>query len=154
MSDIFHSSCYTSRTSGYKYRTLSTNTGDRRSRDSREDSAYERKFRELRKAILTRVNKEVNQTHKARHTILDKFTKLDAKIDSMLELQNTVALLRQDLIAAGNSIMDILSKVDRIEGYNSRSEMMSFQSQMTNLRVQARSIAEEKEEQDSIVTHI
>lgn len=71
----------------------------------------------------------------------------------MLELQNTVALLRQDLIAAGNSIMDILSKVDRIEGYNSRSEMMSFQSQMTNLRVQA-PIVEEKEEQDSIVTHI
>uniref|UniRef100_A0A2A4JHZ2 Uncharacterized protein n=1 Tax=Heliothis virescens TaxID=7102 RepID=A0A2A4JHZ2_HELVI len=151
MSEIFHSSCYTSRTSGYKYRTLSTNTGDRKTRDSRDDSAYERKFRELRKAILSRVDKEVNRTHKARQTIMDKFTKLDAKIDSMLELQNTVSVFRQDLLAVGNTIVDILDKVERLESFNSRSE--SFQSQITNLRFRA-PIAEEKEDQDSIVTHI
>lgn len=153
MSEIFHKSCYTTRSSGYKYRTLSTNTGERKRRDSREDNAFEKKFRELRKAILSRVNKEVSDTQKARETILQKFEKLDAKIDSMVVLQNTVTGMRKDLLSAGYILMEMINKVEKIETINSRTELFSLQSQRASFRSQA-PIMEEREDNDSLVTHI
>ncbi|XP_022830317.1 uncharacterized protein LOC111359106 [Spodoptera litura] len=154
MSGIFHKSCYTARSSGYKYRTLSTNTGERAKRHEREENGLDKKFKELRRAITMRVNKEVDETHKARESILNKFEKLDTKITSMIELQNTVALLRKDLRSVGYALRQMGSKVDNIENLNSRTEMYSLQSQRLSLRSQAPAIKEEAEDRDSIVTHI
>ncbi|KAF9786595.1 hypothetical protein SFRURICE_016318 [Spodoptera frugiperda] len=149
MSEIFHK-----RYSGYKYRTLSTNTGERAKRLEREETPVERKFRELRRAITTRVNKEVDDTHKAREAILNKFEKLDNKITSMIELQNTVALLRKDLRSVGYAVQQVGKKVGNIEALNYRAEMYSLHSQRLSLRSQAPAIKEETEDRDSIVTHI
>ncbi|CAH0694048.1 unnamed protein product [Spodoptera exigua] len=154
MSGIFHKSCYTRRSSGYKYRTLATNTGDRVKPREVEDNGFEKKFRELRRAITTRVNKEVNRTHKARDSIMNKFEKLDNKINSMIELQNTVALLRNDLRSMGYALQQMTNKVDIIETLTARGEMYSLQSQRQSLRSQAPTIKEEVEDHDSIVTHI
>lgn len=86
MSEIFHKSCYTSRSSGYKYRTLSTNTGVRKRRASEEDNTFDKKFRELHREIMSRVDAQVSLTQRARDSIEDKFNKIDMKISSMLEL--------------------------------------------------------------------
>lgn len=150
MSEIFHKSCYTSRSSGYKYRTLSTNTGEKKKRDSREDNAFEKKFRELRRAIVGRVNREVHETHRARESLLQKFAKIDAKINSMLELQDTVQTMRKDLQTAGNNLQQMVNKVDAL---NTHTEMYSLQSQRPSFRSQA-PIMEETEDRDSIVTHV
>ncbi|CAH0584392.1 unnamed protein product [Chrysodeixis includens] len=150
MSEIFEKSCYTARSSGYKYRTLSTNTGEQTRRDSRDDNAFEKKFRELRRAIVGRVNREVNDTHKARVSILQKFDKVDAKINAMLELQNTVQTLRKDLESAADDLINMVNKIDVLDVH---TEMYSLQSQRPSFRSQA-PIEEETEDRDSIVTHI
>ncbi|KAJ8716020.1 hypothetical protein PYW08_013305 [Mythimna loreyi] len=142
---IFPKRCYTARSSGYKYRTLSTNTGERKRRNSKEDNAFERKFKELSKAILTRVNKEVEETHKARESILDKFESLDAKINSMVELQKTVTELHSILQKASFTLVDLMEKVDKLEILSSRAEMLSTQSHMTTLKSR-KPIVEENEE--------
>lgn len=145
---IFPKRCYTARSSGYKYRTLSTNTGERKRRDSKEDNAFGRKFKELSTAILTRVNKEVDETHKARESILEKFANLDAKINSMVENQKTVTELHNNLHAVNFTLVELMEKVDRLEILNYRADMLSTQSHLTTLKA-AESIAEEREDCDA-----
>ncbi|KAJ8713577.1 hypothetical protein PYW07_013947 [Mythimna separata] len=150
---IFPKRCYTARSSGYKYRTLSTNTGERKRRSSKEDSAFERKFRELSKAIVSRVTKEMEETHKARESILDKFTNLDAKINAMVELQKTVTDLHDNLHTMSFTLVDLMGKVDRLEILSARADVASTQSNMTAIKPQ-KSIAEEEEECDAGVSPI
>lgn len=59
MSEYFHKNCYTSRSSGYKYRTLGSNTGDKKRRDVQEDNVFDKKFKELKKTIYSKIEKEV-----------------------------------------------------------------------------------------------
>lgn len=87
MSQVFHKSCYTTRSSGYKYRTLSTNTGERKRRDSKEDCSVDKVFRDIRRAISTRIDTELEKTGQSREMIFDKFDKIDSKINTMLDLQ-------------------------------------------------------------------
>lgn len=115
MSQIFHKSCYTSRSSGYKYRTLSTNTGDRKRRDSKEENAFDWNLRELKRAILSRIDKELEQTQHAREAIKLRFFKVDAKVNSMLELQKTVVGLRKDLCSIENRLAVMVEKVDKLD---------------------------------------
>ncbi|XP_049874359.1 uncharacterized protein LOC126372574 [Pectinophora gossypiella] len=115
MSDIvFHKSCYTSRSPGYKYRTLATNTGEKKRRDSKEDNVFDTKFKELRRAIVSRVDKHFGESQRARDSIFDKFDKIDSKINTMLELQNTVKVLRKNLWAAENILADVQEKVNKL----------------------------------------
>ncbi|CAF4756459.1 unnamed protein product [Pieris macdunnoughi] len=95
MSDIFHKSCYTTRTTGYKYRTLSTNTGEKASKENKETNVFDRKFKELKNAITSRINKEVDDTQTARIKIDEKFDKVNSKINTMLDLKDTITMLRQ-----------------------------------------------------------
>ena len=153
MSDLkFHKSCYTARSSGYKYRTLSTNTGSKKKRDSVEDTSFERKIRELNVAIVSRVTKEVNSTNEARESILEKFSRLDAKINAMLEIQQTVAELNNNLENVSLALVSMTEKVNKIEMQISR-DTFAQQSQMTTFKLQD-VITEEKEDHDSIVTHV
>lgn len=59
MSQYFHKTCYTSRSSGYKYRTLGSNTGDKKRRDVQEDNVFDKKFKELKRTIYSKIEKEV-----------------------------------------------------------------------------------------------
>lgn len=152
MSQIFHKSCYTSRSSGYKYRTLSTNTGERKRRDSKEDSTFDRKFKELQRDISVRIEKQLSQTQRARDTIKEKFEKIDAKINSMIELQTTVASLRQNLQVVENSIVDMAQKVEKIEALTSNSEACTLQSQKSSFRSEEPIF--ESDEVRSIATNI
>lgn len=128
MSDIFHKSCYTSRSTGYKYRTLSTNTGDKASKENKETNVLDRKFKELKNAIIMRINKEVDDTQSARFRIEEKFNKVDAKINSMLELQNTVTMLRKDLQLAEDVLCSMVERLENLEKILVISETSSFQS--------------------------
>lgn len=153
MSDLkFHKSCFMARSSGYKYRTLSTNTGNRKKRNSVEDNSFERKFRELNGAILSRVMKEVNNTNKARESMLEKFSKLEEKINAMVEVQKTVTELNGNLENVRIALLDMTDKVYNIEMRNSR-DAFTQQSHMTTFRSKE-PIVEEKEDRESIVTHI
>ena len=148
----FHKSCYTARSSGYKYRTLSTNTGDPK-RDHEFESPFDRKFREFRKAIVSRVNKEVNKTHRARANSLEKFTILNDKINSMIELQTAVTDLNKILQSVSFTLVDLMDKVDKIETINSHADVLSQQSRMITLRSRG-PIDEGVEKNESEVTHI
>ncbi|VVD03216.1 unnamed protein product [Leptidea sinapis] len=128
MSENFHKSCYTSRCAGYKYRTLSTNTGDKTSRDSKEDNIFDRKFKELRTAITSRINKQVTDTKSARESIKVKIDKIDAKITSMLELKEAVAMLKKDLQSAEIALETMVDTVERLESIVGVSEVSSVQS--------------------------
>ncbi|CAK1544996.1 unnamed protein product [Leptosia nina] len=129
MSDIFHKSCYTSRSPGYKYRTLSTNTGEKSSKDSKEETnVFDKKFKELKNAITSRINKEVEETQTARNIIQTKFEKVDNKINSMLDLQNTVMVLRKDLQVAEDVLITMVDRVDRLDMIVGDSDACSFQS--------------------------
>lgn len=149
MSGFFHKSCYTARSTGYKYRTLSTNTGERKRRDCIENNRFEAKFKELSKAINRRIDKEVEEIHKSRDSINEKFDKISAKIDSILDLQNTVASLQNDLVTASSKMLLIsekINKIDALSAANSFQSTRSFRSQEP--------IMETIEECSSIVTHI
>lgn len=152
MSEIFHKSCYTSRSSGYKYRTLSTNTGVRKRRASEEDNTFDKKFRELHREIMSRVDAQVSLTQRARDSIEDKFNKIDMKISSMLELQKTVASLRNSLQAAESSLTDVMYKVDKMETMAADSEY-SINSKKSSFRSTI-PIAEEKEIFESDITQL
>ncbi|XP_047534910.1 uncharacterized protein LOC125069455 [Vanessa atalanta] len=128
MSELFHKSCYTSRSTGYKYRTLSTNTGEKKRRDTKEDSTFDRKFKELKGEISSRIMKEVDEVQRARQSIQDKFEKIDAKINSMLNIQTTITVLKNDLRQAENILVDTIEKVEKIEGIIGESETSSLQS--------------------------
>ncbi|XP_045766611.1 uncharacterized protein LOC123868222 [Maniola jurtina] len=133
MSEIFHKSCYTTRTTGYKYRTLSTNTGEKTRRDSKEDTTFDRKFTELQREITSRIGKEVNDTQRARQSIQDKLEKIETKINTMLDVQNTIQSLRQDLRTAENTLVDIMEKVEKIEGFIGVSESCSLKSHKSSI---------------------
>ncbi|XP_028167820.1 uncharacterized protein LOC114358137 [Ostrinia furnacalis] len=137
MSQIFHKSCYTSRSSGYKYRTLSTNTGERKRRDSKEDSTFDRKFKELQKDISSRIENQIEHAQGARDHIREKFEKIDAKIDSMLELQNTVTSLRKNLHVVENSIAEMAQKIEKIDTLTMGSDACTLQSRKSSFRSQA-----------------
>lgn len=137
MSEIFHKSCYTSRSSGYKYRTLSTNTGERKRRDSKEDSTFDRKFKELQREISTRIEKQLNQAQKARDTIKEKYEKIDAKINSMLELQTTVTSLRKNLTVIENTMADVALKVEKIDEFTANSDTCTLRSRKSSFRAQS-----------------
>lgn len=126
MSDIFHKSCYTSRSSGYKYRTLATNTGERKRRDSTEDTAFERKFKELNRRVMTRIDKQLNRSQTTRDMIQNRLEKLNTKIDSMLELQNNVASLRKDLVVVENTLTDLTERVSRLDQATTPSDRSSI----------------------------
>lgn len=144
MSEIFHKSCYTSRSTGYKYRTLSTNTGERKRRDTHEDNTFDKQFKELEKEITSRIDAQVNLTQKARESIENKFNTIDTKINSILELQNTVTSLRQNLQVAESSLAEMLFKVDRIEAVVAGNEAYSLKSKKSSFR-SSQPILEEKE---------
>lgn len=152
MSEIFHKNCYTSRTSGYKYRTLSTNTGDKRKRDTKDDNTFDRKLRELKKEIISRIDNQVNQAHGARERIQEKFTKVDSKIDSMLDLKNTVLALRGDLTTAENRLVDLFRRVYNLELVANDIEVGSLQSR--SFKSSTSPILEEKEIFSSTLTHL
>lgn len=122
MSVIFHKSCYTSRSSGYKYRTLSTSTGKKDKRDSLDGNTFERNFKHLKREISTRIDDQLNQTRKARESIQEKLVKLDCKINSILELQTTIECMRKDLQSAEFALVDIMEKVNKLEMSVSGSE--------------------------------
>ncbi|CAH2091015.1 unnamed protein product [Euphydryas editha] len=128
MSEFFHKSCYTSRTTGYKYRTLSTNTGEKKRRDSNTDSPLTKKFKELKGEITSRIIKEVDESQRARKSIRDKFEKIDTKINSMLDVQNTITILRKDLLASENILVDTMEKIEKIENIVGVSQSSSLQS--------------------------
>ncbi|CAG4949954.1 unnamed protein product [Colias eurytheme] len=128
MSDIFHKSCYTSRSVGYKYRTLSTNTGEKKCKEGKEGNVFDMKFNELKNAITSRINQEVSETRSARNSIQEKFEKIDAKINTMLDLQNTVAVLRKDLQVAEDVLANMVEKVEKLECIIGESEACSLQS--------------------------
>ncbi|XP_050351652.1 uncharacterized protein LOC126774259 [Nymphalis io] len=144
MSELFHKSCYTSRSTGYKYRTLSTNTGEKKRRESKEDSTFDRKFKELKGEIGSRIMKEVDEVQRARQSIQDKFEKIDAKINSMLNIQTTITLLRNDLRQAENILVDTIEKVEKMEGIIGESEASSLQSRSSYCKPQ-QSIVTKKE---------
>ncbi|KAJ0178196.1 hypothetical protein K1T71_006019 [Dendrolimus kikuchii] len=143
MSEIFHKSCYTSRSSGYKYRTLSTNTGDKRKRDCKEDTTFDKKFKELKKEIVSRVDKQVNETRAARELIQEKFNKIDSKINSMLDLKQSVMSLREDLTTAENNLANLINRVYKLELTANCIEGMSLKS--SSFRSSTTPILEEKE---------
>lgn len=132
MSEIFHKSCYTSRSTGYKYRTLSTNTGEKKRRDSKEDSTFDRKFKELKREITSRITKEVDESQRARKSIQEKLDKVDKKINGMLDVQNTIAILRKDLRVTENILVDTMEKVEKIENFIGNSENCSLRSQKSS----------------------
>lgn len=154
MSEIFHKNCYTTRSAGYKYRTLSTNTtskfGDllKVKEDGKHVSIWDKKISELRKAILAKVCKEASNAEEIRDNMNKKFEKIDAKVDSMLELQNTVLSLRKDLIAAGAAMVELFDKVDKMEAISAAN---SFQSRNTFQTL--KSVLEERDEV-SIATYL
>lgn len=130
MSDIFHKSCYTSRSAGYKYRTLSTNTGEKQL--CKQDVRCERKFKELKKEINSRIDKEVDESQKARKVILEKFEVIDKIINGILDVQNTISNLRKDLRNSENILVDTLEKVEKIESTIGNSESCSMQSRKSS----------------------
>lgn len=132
MSEIFHKSCYTSRSTGYKYRTLSTNTGEKQLYNNKEDVTCERKFQELKKEINSRITKEVDESQKARKCILEKFETIDKVINGMLEVQNMISNLRKDLCNAENILVNTLEKVEKIENVIGNSESCSIQSRKSS----------------------
>ncbi|CAH2217201.1 jg2783 [Pararge aegeria aegeria] len=132
MSQIFHKSCYTTRSTGYKYRTLSTNTGEKKRRNFKEDTTFDKKFTELQREITSRIVKEVDDTQRARQTIQDKFEIVESKINTMLDVQNTIQSLRQNLRTAENTLVDIIQKVEKIEGFIGVSDSCSFKSRKSS----------------------
>ncbi|XP_013190467.2 uncharacterized protein LOC106134871 [Amyelois transitella] len=152
MSDVFHKICYTSRSSGYKYRTLSTNTGKRRRRDTKDESTFDRKFRELKNEIVTRIDDELDLTQEARDHIDAKFEKVQGKIESMLELQEVMVGLKNDLRVAENNLANLILRVDKLdaatggEEYSLHSRRSFFQPKTPMMEI--------IETNDSITTHI
>lgn len=144
MCERFNKNCYTSRSSGYKYRTLSTNTGERKRRDSKEDSTFDRKFKELKREITSRISNQVDEMQRTRESIKDKFDKIHSKIDSMIELQNTVLVLRDDLHVAESTLTGLIEKVDKLEAVTAGGEAYSLRSRKSSFRSTA-PILEEKE---------
>ncbi|KAI8426135.1 hypothetical protein MSG28_005087 [Choristoneura fumiferana] len=132
MSQVFHKSCYTTRSSGYKYRTLSTNTGERKRRDSKEDCSVDKVFRDIRRAISTKIDTELEKTGHSRELIFEKFEKIDSKINTMLDLQDNILAMRQTLTLAENSLIDMIQKVQKIEAYTSEPE--SLKSKKSSFR--------------------
>ncbi|CAH4007014.1 unnamed protein product [Pieris brassicae] len=135
MSDIFHKSCYTTRTTGYKYRTLSTNTGEKPSKENKETNVFDRKFKELKNAITSRINKEVHDTQTARINIDEKFDKVNSKINTMLDLKDTITMLRKDLQTAEDVLCNMVERVEKLESMLVVSEASSFQSHNSFMRV-------------------
>lgn len=126
MSEFFHKSCYTSRSTGYKYRTLSTNTGEKKRRDSSIDTPLTKKFKELKSEITSRIMKEVDESQRARKSIREKFERIDKKINSMLDVQNTITILRKDLRVSENILVDTMEKIEKIENIVGESECSSL----------------------------
>lgn len=120
MSDIFHRTCYT-RCAGYKYRTLATNTGEKKRRDSKDDNTFERKFRDLKKEITSRIDTEVNKSQVARQRMRTKLELINAKVDTMLELQSTVTSLAADLHVAESNLADMMLKVEQLDSMTTPS---------------------------------
>lgn len=154
MSEIFHKSCYTVRSTGYKYRTLSTNTGDKKRRDSVEDCTFDTKLKELKWAMNTKIQNEVDKMADARDSIRDKFLKIDTKIDSLINLQKTVLGLRDDLNQAESTLVEMLEKINKLEVSVDRSEPCSLRSRKSSYRSQQPTIFEEKELCHTNITHI
>ncbi|CAB3220089.1 unnamed protein product [Arctia plantaginis] len=154
MSEVFHKNFYTTRSAGYKYRTLSTNTqskfGDllKIKEDGKHVSIWDKKISELRKAILAKVCKEASIAEEVRDNMSKKFEKIDAKVDSMLELQNTVLSLRKDLSAVGTTLVELVDKVNKMDAISAAN---SFQSRKTYRTL--RSVLEEQDEV-SIATYL
>ncbi|KOB74307.1 O-acyltransferase [Operophtera brumata] len=145
MSEFFHKSCYTSRSSGYKYRTLSTNTGEHsRFRSCHEGKTMDMKFKELELEINSRVEKHVKHAQKAREITHDKLNKIDAKINSVLDFFNTVTILRQSLLTAASSLASMGEKVSKIEAVLNETETSGISSKKSSFRFPG-PIFEEKE---------
>lgn len=108
-------SYYNTRSLGYKYRNMSTNTGDGTQMDSAMAAKSIKKFSDLSRAISSKIANEVEKTNIARESIKNKIEIVDAKINSILDLQSTVIALRKDLNAAESSIANILEKVEMLE---------------------------------------
>lgn len=128
----FHKSCYTSRSAGYKYRTLSTNTGERKRRHSKEESTFDRKFKDLKNEISSRILNEVIKSQDARRSIQERFDKVDAKINSMVDVQNSIIEMRKNLQLVENQLMEITEKVDLMEKQVGISENCSLQSRKSS----------------------
>lgn len=134
MSENFHKSCYTSRSTGYKYRTLSTNTGERKRRDSNKDSSFDIKFKELEQEISSRIDTQVKLAQEAREISKDKFNKIEAKINSIIYLQETVTDLRQNLLIASCSLTPMLERLNTIEAAVTESETYTLDSKKSSIR--------------------
>ncbi|XP_028029437.1 uncharacterized protein LOC114242467 [Bombyx mandarina] len=131
MSQVFHKACYTSRIP--KCRTLSTNT-DHNKQNTDEDT-YDRKIEELKLEVSEKIDKEIDRAKTSRQSILEKFNKIDSKIDSMLEIQDKVTALRKDLHTAEYTLSELTAKIAKIElassssdGFSLHSKNMSFRS--------------------------
>lgn len=133
------------RSTGYKYRTLSTNTGEKKRRDSVEDNTFDRKIKELRNVMHSKIQNEVDQMGDARDAIHEKFKKIDSKIDSMIELQSTVLGLRDNLRHAEAALVLMLEKVNKIEISVGQTELCSFHSRKSSYRSQQPTVLEENE---------
>ncbi|KAG6444778.1 hypothetical protein O3G_MSEX003561 [Manduca sexta] len=153
MSQVFHKSCYTARSTGYKYRTLSTNTGDKKRRDSIEDNSFDKKLKELKHEITSRIDKELDQAQKARSFINEKLEKIEAKINSMVELQNSVATMRQDLHVAESTLTELVDRIGKLDIATYDSELYCLQSQR-ELFLSQSPILEEKGVFAPNITHI
>ncbi|XP_059053859.1 uncharacterized protein LOC131848118 [Achroia grisella] len=137
MSDVFHKSCYTSRSTRYKYRSLSTNTGGHKRRDSKEESTFDIKIKELKREITSKILSEVDMMQKARECMNIKFENVDEKINSMVDLQNTVKCLRKDLQNAETTLAGIVMKIERLN-------MLVADNEARSLRSRRSPIAEER----------
>ncbi|KAI5637108.1 hypothetical protein NE865_10158 [Phthorimaea operculella] len=118
---VFHKSVYTARSTGYKYRTLATNTGEKKRRDELEDIIFDTRFQDLKEMITSKIDQQLEVTRRSRQQLLDKMMKVDAKIDQMLEFQETVKSLRKDLTAAENTLADLLDRVEKLDIFSESS---------------------------------
>ncbi|KAG6444779.1 hypothetical protein O3G_MSEX003561 [Manduca sexta] len=130
MSQVFHKSCYTARSTGYKYRTLSTNTGDKKRRDSIEDNSFDKKLKELKHEITSRIDKELDQAQK-----------------------NSVATMRQDLHVAESTLTELVDRIGKLDIATYDSELYCLQSQR-ELFLSQSPILEEKGVFAPNITHI
>ncbi|KAJ2943704.1 hypothetical protein O0L34_g16815 [Tuta absoluta] len=119
---IFHKSVYSARSTGYKYRTLATNTGDKKRRDELEDDIFEKRVQDLKESINSRIDQQFEVMRNSRQQLLEKMMKVDEKIDQMLQVQETVKTLRKELTAAEGTLADLQDRVDKLDIFSESSE--------------------------------
>lgn len=137
MSDFSHRRCYISRSAGYKYRTFSTNTGVDMKRREDENTIIDSKFYELKRDICSRIENELRNAEKARQTIVEKYNKIDNKIDSLIEVQNVMTSLRSNIRVAQSSLDLLLERINNLEDpdaerFSLRSGRTSVLTNITN----------------------